>query len=139
MSVVSSFRSVRDAAHVAADLLGAQAPLSRVWRFAVVQLLDDYTSVLTHQGVDAAAAMWRDEPRSVGDVRVDAAFAALAEYLGRRDGWSVPAWARESAREATPWWFVTELRGLHPQAFVESPLPFRRRGVFITRGALERV
>jgi hypothetical protein len=69
---------------------------------------------------------------------VDAAFAAMAEYLARRDGWTVPAWARLPEREAWSWWFVTDLRGLHPQALVESPSSFRRRGVFITSGALQR-
>jgi hypothetical protein len=120
-------------------MLDARAPLGRVWRFALVQLLDDYTSVMRLHGVDTATAMFGDAPDPTGDVRIDAAFAAMAEYLARRDGWLVPAWACDPAREAMPWWFVTELRGLHPRAFVESPLPFRRRGVFITTGALERV
>jgi hypothetical protein len=139
VGVVGSFRSVGDAAKVAAEMIAAQAPLRRVWRFAVVQLLDDYASMLRHDGVQAAAAMWDDAPDATGDVRVDAALAAMAEYLARRDGWLTPAWARDPEREAMPWWFVTDLRGLHPRALVESPLPFRRRGVFITRGALERV
>jgi hypothetical protein len=120
-------------------MLASGERLSRVWRFALVQLLDDYNSILRHSGSVAAAAMWRDEPSTTGDGRVDAALAALAEYLARRDGWSVPEWAREPQREALPWWFVTELRGMHPQALVESPSSFRRRGVFITRSALERV
>jgi hypothetical protein len=51
---------------------------------------------------------------------VDAAFAAMAEYLARRDGWAVPAWARLPEREAWPWWFVTDLRGLHPRALTSS-------------------
>jgi hypothetical protein len=101
-------------------------------------MLDDYTSALRHLGVSAAAQMWADAPRPTGDIRVDAAFAAMAEYLARRDGWTVPSWAGLSEREAWPWWFVTDLRGLHPQALVESPSSFRRRGVFITSGALER-
>jgi hypothetical protein len=82
--------------------------------------------------------MWASAPRSTGDIRVDAAFAAMAEYLARRDGWEVPSWARLPGREAWPWWFVTDLRGLHPRALVESPSSFRRRGVFITSGALDR-
>jgi hypothetical protein len=57
-------------------------PLGQVWRFALVQLLDDYDSVVRHGGPDAAAGMWRDAPPSTGDIRVDAAFAAMAEYLG---------------------------------------------------------
>lgn len=137
--VVSSFRSVDEAASVAAELISAHHRLAQVWRFAVIQLLDDYDSGLRHNGIEAAAAMWVDPPRATGDARVDAALAALAEYLAQRDGWPVPVWAEDPQREAMPWWFVTELRGLHARAFVESPLSFRRRGVFITRGALERV
>ncbi|MGD0603618.1 MAG: hypothetical protein ABSA53_08470 [Streptosporangiaceae bacterium] len=112
--------------------------LSRLRRYVFVQMLDDYTSVLRHTGVLAAARMWASSPRSAGDIRVDAAFAAMAEYLARRDGWAVPSWARLPEREAWPWWFVTGLRGLHPRALVESPSSFRRRGVFITSGALDR-
>jgi hypothetical protein len=82
--------------------------------------------------------MWAESPRATGDTRVDAAFAAMAEYLARRDEWTVPSWARLPEREAWPWWFVSDLRGMHPRALVESPSSFRRRGVFITSGALER-
>jgi hypothetical protein len=85
--------------------------------------------VRTHRG--------RSSPRRWNN-RVDAAFAAMAEYLARRDGWEVPSWARLPGREAWPWWFVTDLRGLHPRALVESSPSFRRRGVFITSGALDR-
>lgn len=135
----ASFRTARDAAAVAAQMLTVGEPLSRVWRFVLTQMLDDYTSVLHHHGVEAASAMWRDAPPPLEDARVDAALAAMAEHLGRRDGWSVPAWTRDPRREALPWWFVTNLKGLHPRALVESPSSFRRRGVFITHDALERV
>jgi hypothetical protein len=134
----ASFRTVTEAADTAARMLADADTLGRVWRFAVVQMLDDYLSALRHDGADAAGWMWQAAPPSTGDVRVDAAFAAMAEHLARRDGWPVPGWARDASREATPWWFVTELRGLHPRALVESPSSFRRRGVFITRDALER-
>ena len=113
--------------------------LKDVWRHAVLQMLDDYTSVLRHEGTRAAAAMWTKPPRLVGDRRVDAALAALAEHLARRDGWACPTWVVDPQREAEPWWFVTPLRGLHPRALVESPLSFRKRGVFITSDALDRV
>jgi len=139
MGTLASFHTVDDAARVAARLLSSGEPLNRVWRFALTQLLDDYTSVLRHNGPEAAAKMWRVAPSLTGDARVDAAFAAMAEHLARRDGWQTPAWTRDPQREAVPWWFVTDLKGLHPRALVESPSSFRRRGVFITRGALERV
>jgi hypothetical protein len=112
--------------------------LTDVWRHAVLQLLDDYVSALRHEGTRATAAMWANPPRPSGDRRVDAAQAALAEHLARRDGWKRPRWAGQPWREAQPWWFVTPLRRLHARAFVESPLSFRKREVFITRGALER-
>ena len=57
----------------------------------------------------------------------------MAEYLARRDGWAVPSWARLPGREAWPWWFVTDLRGLHPRALVESPSSFRRRSSMTCR------
>lgn len=133
-----AFETADQAAAVAADMLADGERLSRLWRYVFAQMLDDYTSVLHHSGVSAAARMWAEAPRTTGDTRVDAAFAAMAEYLARRDGWTVPSWARLPEREAWPWWFVTDLRGLHAQALVESPSSFRRRGVFITSGALER-
>ncbi len=133
-----AFESVDQAADSAIAMLQDGERLSRLWRYVFVQMLDDYTSVLHHAGVSAAAEMWASAPRSTGDVRVDAAFAAMAEYLARRDGWTVPSWARLPEREAWPWWFVTDLRGLHPRSLVESPSSFRRRGVFITSGALDR-
>lgn len=133
-----AFGTADQAAGGAAAMLGDGERLSRLWRYVFAQLLDDYTSVLRHAGTQAAARMWSQAPRRTGDSRVDAAFAAMAEHLARRDGWTVPAWARLPGREAWPWWFVTDLRGLHPQALIESPSSFRRRGVFITSGALER-
>jgi hypothetical protein len=133
-----AFDTADQAADSAVAMIEDGERLSRLWRYVFAQLLDDYTSVLHHQGVQAAAQMWAGTPRPTGDVRVDAAFAAMAEYLARRDGWAVPLWARLPEREAWPWWFVTDLRGLHARALVESPSSFRRRGVFITSGALER-
>jgi hypothetical protein len=135
---VRAFDTADEAAGSAVAMIEDGERLSRLWRYVFAQLLDDYTSVLHHQGVRAAAQMWASAPRTTGDVRVDAAFAAMAEYLARRDGWAVPSWARLPGREAWPWWFVTDLRGLHPRALVESPSSFRRRGVFITSGALDR-
>lgn len=133
-----AFETVDQAADSAIVMLRDGERLSRLWRYVFVQMLDDYTSVRRHAGVSAAARMWVAAPKGTGDGRVDAAFAAMAEHLARRDGWTVPSWAWLSEREAWPWWFVTELRGLHPRALVESPSSFRRRGVFITSGALDR-
>lgn len=145
LRAMASFRTVTDAAQVATDMLDAGERLSEIWRHALLQMLDDYRSVLRHQGTEAAARMWRPTPPPTGDARVDAAFAALAEHLARRDDWPPPRWAwldqgqGRWGREARPWWFVSELSGMHAQALVQSPSSFRRRGVFIAANDLDRV
>jgi hypothetical protein len=106
------------AAMLADDLLLEGETLQSVWRYAIMQLLDDYSHDLAE---------------------VDAALAALAEYLARRDNWSVPSWARKPGRYSAKWWFATPLRGMHPTALQESPPSFCTRGVFMTAGALSRV
>jgi hypothetical protein len=78
------------AAGSAVAMLADGERLSRLWRYVFVQMLDDYASVLRHAGIPAAARMGAGAPRSTGDARVDAAFAAMADYLARRDGWTVP-------------------------------------------------
>jgi hypothetical protein len=87
----------------------------------------------------AAAQLFEDAPPATGDVRVDAALAGLAEHLARHDGWTPPLWAFEEQRTAKPWWFVSGLKSWEATAMVESPLAFRKRGVFLTASALERV
>ena len=136
---MASRSTARAAAVSAVRMLAEGWPLKDLWRHVVLQLLDDYTGVLRREGPDVAAVMWTERPEPVGEERVDAALAALAEHLARRDGWPVPAWAKEPGREARRWWFVSERPTFHPRALVESPLFFRKRGVFITTDALERV
>lgn len=131
--------ALRRAVAEAARRVSASDPLKLVWRYPLLQLLDDYTSAVAQLGIEVGASVWADEPPRTGEPRVDAAFAAMAEHLARRDGWPVPAWASDPSRETPEWWFVTDLVGMHPTALVESPLSFRKRGVFITRDALLRV
>ncbi|MGI8648225.1 MAG: hypothetical protein ACR2JX_08385 [Mycobacteriales bacterium] len=137
--VVLEKMSARVAAAEAARMLRDGAELKDIWRHTVTQLLDDYQSIARHDGVMQAARLFVDVPEAAGDLRVDAAFHALAEHLARRDGWQPPAWSGDLSRTAMPWWFVSDLTGMHSRALRESPLSFRKRGVFITTDALERV
>ena len=127
------------AASLADRLLDEGETLQSVWRYVIVQLLDDYSHDLVRAGVAVASRRFASEPPLTHSAEVDAALAALAEYLARRDDWSVPSWARKPGRYSTKWWFVTPLRGMHASALQESPPSFRTRGVFITAGALSRV
>lgn len=132
-------RAVERAVDEAVRRLSAGDPLKLVWRYPLLQLLDDYTSAVAQLGVDTGASMWERAPSLTGEPRVDATIAGMAEHLARRDGWTAPGWVADPARETAQWWFVTDLEGMHPMALVESPLSFRKRGVFITRDALVRV
>jgi len=110
-----------------------------LWRFGVLQLLDDYDSILRHEGVAAASEVFADAPALTGHSGLDAAFAALACWLAQRDGWTAPQWARDPQRVARPWWFVSDSAYGRAWALVQSPGEFRIRGVFITDTALARV
>lgn len=125
------------AAAVARTLL-ADRPLPYVFRHVILQLLDDYRSVLRHRDVAAAALVFAEAPSSTGEDRVDAALAGLAEHLARADGWEAPDWAYEPQRRARYFWWVPELPGLQVVAMRDSPLAFRRRGVFLDPRSLER-
>lgn len=125
------------AAEVAREILAQDREnLTDAWRHSILQLLDDYTGAL--RSGDPASELLIPEPPPTGDGRIDAALAALTEHLARRDGWTPPAWVTDPARYAQPWWFVAGLRSLEATAIQESPLSFRKRGIFITAAALHR-
>ncbi len=132
--------AVSDAAQAVRAMLSAPAEPSGedLWRFGVLQFLDDYESTRRHQGVPSAAALLVDEPDLTGHSGVDASFAALACWLADRDGWTAPSWALSDARVARPWWFVSDSTYGRTWAMVQSPGQFRIRGVFITDTALLR-
>ena len=126
------------AALLADDLLLEGETLQSVWRYVILQLLDDYSHDLARDGATVASQRFSREPAPTRSAEVDAALAALAEHLARRDDWPLPSWARKPGRYTAKWWFVTPLRGMHPTALQESPPSFRTRGIFITAGALSR-
>lgn len=127
-----------EAASLADEMLLQGESLQAVWRHSIIQLLDDYSHDAGRNGTEVASRRFDQEPAPTRSTEVDAALAALAEYLARRDGWRLPVWARKPGRYSPKWWFVTPLRGMHPTALQESPASFRTRGVFITSGALSR-
>lgn len=120
-----------------ADLLTAGDSLESCWRFGVLQTLDDYTSTLQRGGIVLAAQVFTDEPALTGAVQIDAAFAALADYLAERDGWDAPAWVSDPARRTSGWY--PSVPGIfRADADEESPRAFRDRGIFVTELSLAR-
>ena len=118
-------------------LLTSGESLDECWRFGILQTLDDYTSALRRGGPGLAAEVFTDEPPRTGAVEVDAAFAALAEYLAERDGWQAPGWALDASRRTTAWYPAVPAI-FHAEADQESPEAFRRRGILITSRSLAR-
>lgn len=115
-----------------------RAPAIDLWRHVIIQALDDYESDRRLLGDALAWSRMVPEPEATGDVRVDAALAALVEHLARRDGHEAPGWTRDDDRVSTQWWFVDSLPGLQASALRDSPLSFHKRGVFVGDGGLER-
>jgi hypothetical protein len=104
-------------------------------RFAVRELLDEFAL----RGRDELrVAALAEEPVGV-DPHVDAYLGALAEHLARSCDLPTPRWALSEARTLDHMWFPGVARGFRPTALRESPAAFRRRGIFIARGALTRV
>lgn len=130
--------TVGDAARNATAELTAGGGLRAAYR-CLMQLLDDYRRAQRKDGTTAAAELFTEEPPPTGDVRVDAALAGLAEHLARHDDWLPPLWSFGQDRYANPWWFVSGVTSWHAAALVESPLAFRKRGVFLTASGLDRV
>jgi hypothetical protein len=104
-------------------------------RFAVRELLDEFA---LRGRDDLRAAALAEEPASV-DPHVDAYLGALAEHLARTHGLPIPPWALSERRTLDHMWFPGVARGFRPTALRESPAAFRRRGIFIARGAMTRV
>ena len=126
---MQAFETADNAALVAAEMLAEGERLS--WTLALTSSRRCSTTTpasCVSAGVAAAAQMWTEATSPHGrhpggrGVRRDGRVPGPQGWMDR-----VPSWARLPEREAWPWWFVTDLRGLHPQALVESPSSFRRR------------
>lgn len=130
--------AAESAAHVA-ELLAAGESVASGWRFGILQTLDDYTSTLRRGGTSVAAGVFVDAPPSTGTAELDAAYAALADHLAERDGWSAPGWTADSLRAVRDGaWFASTPAVFHGEALRDSPRAFRTRGIMITSHALER-
>ncbi|MHB1533317.1 MAG: hypothetical protein ACYC1D_01640 [Acidimicrobiales bacterium] len=120
------------AGKIAAALAGGED--GEPWRW-LLQFVDDF------RGSSSAgrAILVEAVPPVTGDRRYDAAIAALVEHLCAGAGMVAPAWTGDPERFAEPWWFVAGLPGYRAAALRDSPISFKRHGVFVTKEAFERV
>lgn len=123
-------------AELASMLLLDGDELAEVWRLTVVQTLDDYSSALRRGGVMLGQRVFDPAPAPTGSAEIDAALAALAEFLAERDGWVVPQWMQ--AAPSVSGWYPGVPAIFRNDADSESPPAFRRRGIYITESSLAR-
>lgn len=103
--------------------------------FAMRELLDELALLQTDEQLARSIA---DEPHPTGDRRHDAYLAALAEHIALQRGLSRPAWTTHPNRFLDRFYFKSDVPGFRGLAIAQSPAAFRRRGIFIAAGALER-
>lgn len=104
--------------------------------FAVREFLDEF-ALLPRDDLRRRAI--EERPEQTGDSRADAYLGALAEHFAAAGGLDRPDWSIEPDRFLDRFWFPSDVPGFRALAIAQSPAAFRRRGIFIAAGALERV
>lgn len=104
--------------------------------FAVREFLDG-VGLVSETGGDLDALI-AERPEPVGDARHDALLGALAEHIALHHDLPVPVWTRDADRFLKVWWFPSSLRGTDAMAIAQSPVAYRRRGIFIMENAFDR-
>jgi hypothetical protein len=122
-------------------LLADGASLRDCWRFGIMQTISDYTTCLNYGGTELAASVFTNEPSLLPALQLNAAIAALAEWLAHRDGWTPPKWCRDPGRSLAQPWYVagSDFEVLKETADAESPAEFRAHGVYTSLGGLSVV
>ena len=120
------------ARRIALSLASNREGEARRWLF---QFVDDFRG----SSLGGQVALVQDPPPLTGDQRYDAAIAALVEHLCAVAHQVPPKWTNEQERFAEPWWFMAEMPGYRASALRDSPISFKRHGVFVTARAFERV
>lgn len=64
--------------------------------------------------------------------------AAMVEQAAHQKGLSAPGWTADVPALERPW-FAVDLRSLRPHLLKESPVPFKRRNLFVDAGVGDRV
>lgn len=104
-------------------------------KMAVREFLDEFA--LRPQRLREAAIASR--PPESGSARCDALLGALAEHLAASNGLPRPDWSTETGRFLDRFWFWSAVPGFRAVQIATSPAAFRRRGIFISPRALERI
>lgn len=103
-------------------------------------LLDDFRLRTADQ--DEQRKLLEEEPVWEAhnfDETCNAYWAAVAETLSMEAGIPPPAWTRDPRTFLKYPWFAGGMESLKAILLAESPVPFRRRNLFVSANALSRV
>jgi hypothetical protein len=100
------------------------------WKIALMDFVDDFRY---HKDPEAIK-----EPFELGNERMDAVLASVAESICDELNLPIPDWLGNVPACTDPY-FVSGLENLKATAIVESPLRFRIRKVFVLENFLHRV
>lgn len=103
-------------------------------RFVLAALNDELSSLTSR---DFAAAVEQLDVHQL-DPLMQNYVAAMVEQAAAQRSVSPPSWTREVAPLEEPW-FATDLRGLRLHLLRSSPIPFKRRNIFVDSGVGARV
>lgn len=135
-----------DAASTARDVVGIASEggcLNDLWRFGILQTIDLYHNDWRLGGRTRAKSVFTREPIT-GVAEIDCAYAALAEYLAERDGWSRPSWTSRPCKCDRPWLPAQRPEYDLPErvideAIEQAPDSFRVRNIYVGLDDLARV
>jgi len=86
---------------------------------------------------DPGPELVRDPPPHLGSERLNAVIAGTVEALCAEASLPDPSWCLAVPSLSKPW-FVSGMENLKASALAESPVPFRRRNVFVLGNFLAR-
>ena len=119
--------------------VAARTNAGEAFSFKLAEFLDTYYGHLRNGRIDEAQASIGEEPELLADIRMNAYIAGVAEHLARR--WSlprIPVWTNSPSRFLKRPYFAAENSTAKALYFVESPIAFRRRLIFVEAQPLRR-
>lgn len=101
------------------------------WKISFFNFFDSFNNTL-------ATDLIKDPPVDGNPEEIEALFASTVCFICRKEGLSIPQWARVKRNLRTPW-FVSGMEKLRFFELTESPVEFKRNNIFITTDFLKRV
>ncbi|MGH9918938.1 MAG: helix-turn-helix transcriptional regulator [Nitrososphaerales archaeon] len=129
---------VRQAARaLGGELPGGVADSQAAREDAALRSILDLRDALLREDPERALSLVAERPGTCGDRRFDALVAAVVEDACARHRVSPPYWTQEPDRFVRPFWYLSEVEGLHWWEFATAPGAFVRHGVLAAQDELE--